>query len=96
MSCPDSASSVGKSVKNDKWVATCHTKIKSEKKALLKFTCSFCHLRFKECSETSCHMKLVHKWHTLYTCLDCSFTFCSRQMLYEHKKGGQCKRDVKE
>ena len=96
MSCADSGSSVGKSVKNDKWVVTGHTKIKIEKKALLKFTCSLCHLCFKEHSETSHHMKLVHKWHMLYTCLDCSFTFCSRQMLYEHKKGSQCKRAVKE
>ena len=96
MSCADSVSSVAKSVKNDKWVATGCTKIKSEKKPLLKFTCSLCHLRFKECSETSCHMKLVHKQHTLYTRLDCSFTFCSRQMLHGHKKGSQCKRAVKE
>ena len=77
MSGADSASSVQKSVKNDKQVVTGHAKIKSEKKALLKFTCSLCHLHFKECSETSHHMKIVHKWHTLYTCLDCSFTFCS-------------------
>ena len=95
MSGADSASSVQKSVKNDKRVVAGHAKIKSEKKALLKFTCSLCHLHFKDCSETY-HVKIVHKRHTLYTCLDCLFTFCSRQMLYEHKKGSQCKRAVKE
>ena len=69
---------------------------KQEGKPLLKFTCSLCHSWFKERKDTVAHMCSVHKYNSIYSCLDCSFMFCNRQTLFEHKKGSNCKRVVHE
>ena len=58
---------------------------------LLPFTCTMCHEHLPDRENVSKHMHKVHKRTSIYTCLECCFTFCSRKMLNNHKAGSNCK-----
>ena len=46
---------------------------------LLPFTCAICHQCFKDRESVSKDMGSVHQCTSIYTCLDCSFTFAHKE-----------------